>query len=533
MVRRKAESLIKIVTLIVLLIGMGGYFSFLKTERDFEEKQKRNFFHCTEKYISGTIKNLKNWLSAQSLIISKDATVRKAYIEENPLLIGKEFAYFWKKLNKEMGIAELHFFKYPDINFYSFSSLSTKPLKLKTRKDVHIVQDALKPAAYFYICKRYPGLRATYPITYGGKVLGAVSLGITVENVRKTLQKATEGKVFYLLRKDLMKKNLSEKFYNKWKSKALKEDNKFFYYQIDEVFPEKNIVKGGFVNGYIFYIFYPLKDIKGEPIGYIGIKRSFKSLFFHIDKVILMITVILGIILIIVIAVSIWQIRSLTNQKNQILELLDLVEKRKFSDLEKRCSEMEISDATFEEIIKKIVTIGKTLQEYLDSIYCKLKTTSQKALVDALTNTFNRHALSLYEKSTRDVPCSVLMIDIDHFKSINDKFGHEAGDKVLEKLVSEIKKKIRSKDKLFRYGGEEFVVILPETSKENAKRLAERIRKSIEETEIEIAEGKKINITASIGVAEKREGDTIENVIKRADEAMYRAKKLGRNRVSD
>ncbi|OMH40138.1 hypothetical protein BLW93_06690 [Desulfurobacterium indicum] len=125
------------------------------------------------------------------------------------------------------------------------------------------------------------------------------------------------------------------------------------------------------------------------------------------------------------------------------------------------------------------------------------------------------------------------MIDIDYFKRINDTYGHEVGDLVLKFIVDKIRSLIRSSDILVRYGGEEFIIYLPHTTLKDALKLAERIRKGIEDMIIDTEDGKKIRVTISLGVAERDLGETLEQVIKKADEALYRAKKHGRNRVSD
>ncbi|WP_297445505.1 GGDEF domain-containing protein [Desulfurobacterium sp.] len=162
---------------------------------------------------------------------------------------------------------------------------------------------------------------------------------------------------------------------------------------------------------------------------------------------------------------------------------------------------------------------------------------SEKAFVDALTSTNNRYVLEkideMLEKMGQESRFSVVMIDIDHFKKINDTYGHETGDMVLKTLVEKIKRLIRSSDILVRYGGEEFVIYLPHADVKDALKLAERIRKAVENMLIKTSDGREVRITVSLGVAERKPGESLEKVIKKADEALYRAKKGGRNRVSD
>jgi diguanylate cyclase (GGDEF)-like protein len=119
------------------------------------------------------------------------------------------------------------------------------------------------------------------------------------------------------------------------------------------------------------------------------------------------------------------------------------------------------------------------------------------------------------------------MLDIDHFKRVNDTYGHDTGDYVLRRITELIKENVRITDTLARYGGEEFVVILPETDVRGASRLIERMRKTIEKTSLD---GVGI-ITISAGISGYTRGDNCKSMITRADKALYLAKEEGRNRV--
>ncbi len=173
----------------------------------------------------------------------------------------------------------------------------------------------------------------------------------------------------------------------------------------------------------------------------------------------------------------------------------------------------------------------------------RMKITLEKKLIaekaaktDIITGLFNRRAY--YEISEMEYQrlirhkriLSVMMFDIDHFKHINDNYGHSTGDKVLKSVGSIVKNLIREHDYAFRMGGDEFLVLLPETNDEQASILAERIRKAIENYTLE--ENPKLVITASFGIAQYTQKDTcIEKLTRRADEALYQAKKAGRNRI--
>ncbi len=160
------------------------------------------------------------------------------------------------------------------------------------------------------------------------------------------------------------------------------------------------------------------------------------------------------------------------------------------------------------------------------------------AIIDGLTGLYNRryfdrHLFLMMERAQeqqRDL--ALLILDIDLFKSVNDKFGHGAGDKVLKEFSSRLLRSVRGVDLACRYGGEEFAVLMPDTNQQRANVVAERVRSAIADVEFAIEPGLAVNITVSVGVAlNDPAGDTPENLLKRADHALYRAKELGRNRV--
>jgi diguanylate cyclase (GGDEF)-like protein len=130
-------------------------------------------------------------------------------------------------------------------------------------------------------------------------------------------------------------------------------------------------------------------------------------------------------------------------------------------------------------------------------------------------------------------PLSVALIDVDHFKKVNDSFGHQAGDTVLAEVAKRFKRSVRSSDYLARYGGEEFVVLLPETQLGDAVSFGEKLRAAIASAPVAIAEGEALPVTVSVGAASVpyTEFNSASELIRAADQALYRAKRNGRNRV--
>jgi diguanylate cyclase (GGDEF)-like protein len=159
------------------------------------------------------------------------------------------------------------------------------------------------------------------------------------------------------------------------------------------------------------------------------------------------------------------------------------------------------------------------------------------ARLDSLTELPNRFdffqiALSELERAKRyRRALSLIMIDLDHFKAINDQYGHQAGDAVLKQIARVGQKHLRPSDIFARLGGEEFVILAPEAGSPMAARLIERILNYFITTPVSY-EDKQISVTFSAGIAEYSEGDTLDTLIANADAALYRSKTLGRTRVS-
>ena len=160
------------------------------------------------------------------------------------------------------------------------------------------------------------------------------------------------------------------------------------------------------------------------------------------------------------------------------------------------------------------------------------------AITDSLTEVHTRRYImdrlqeEIHRSSMRKIKMSFLMVDVDYFKSINDKFGHLTGDQVLREVGTIIKETIREIDIAGRYGGEEFCAVLPDTDRDGAKYVAERIRQATEEAEIK-AYDNTVKITVSVGVSTYPEdAKKAEELIDKADWALYRSKKQGRNRVT-
>jgi diguanylate cyclase (GGDEF)-like protein len=159
------------------------------------------------------------------------------------------------------------------------------------------------------------------------------------------------------------------------------------------------------------------------------------------------------------------------------------------------------------------------------------------SVTDPLTGAFNREYLQqrlpaeVQAAMRRGSPLSIAMIDVDHFKAVNDHHGHEVGDRVLTVVAQRLRQSIRKDDILVRYGGEEFLAVLPDADLARAREIGERMRLTMQSAAVVIGEGLSIEVRVSVGVAEHDEFTDVATLVRRADTALYTAKGHGRNRV--
>ena len=160
----------------------------------------------------------------------------------------------------------------------------------------------------------------------------------------------------------------------------------------------------------------------------------------------------------------------------------------------------------------------------------------EQAITDSLTGARNRRGITISvleamaHAERYGHPLSVAMVDVDYFKEVNDTHGHKAGDRVLQGVAAILTEALRLPDKVGRYGGEEFLLVMPETGLDETSTLTERIRQQVSEAEFDIGD-RKVKLTISIGAVLFEKGEDLEQLVSRADRALYRAKESGRNSV--
>lgn len=269
------------------------------------------------------------------------------------------------------------------------------------------------------------------------------------------------------------------------------------------------------------FSFYPIEDFDGNIIAYIGsgfdmntVNDIFINNLIRFIPVIVIFSLVLFLILYSV-------LRQLFKPLNEIIGITEEISKGNYKITYPPNNIIEFS--------KILESIGKMS----DAIEIREKELVLLSSIDKLTQIYNRQkteeilGLEIQKVNQTSHPLAIIMLDIDSFKAVNDTNGHKVGDMVLEEFVTILKKNIRPTDFIGRWGGEEFLIICPETNLEGAKTLANGLRKALEAHSFPIV----VRKTASFGIAEYIPEEAVNAVMKRADDALYLAKKRGRNRV--
>jgi two-component system cell cycle response regulator len=234
------------------------------------------------------------------------------------------------------------------------------------------------------------------------------------------------------------------------------------------------------------------------------------------------------------------QVRSLDRTRHMpiIITVESGSEARLLRGLDMGVNDYVMSPVDRHELLARVKTQIKR-KRYSDYLRNRLRESVELSITDSLTGLYNRrymdrHLRTIHGEALRTgAPLSILVADIDHFKSVNDRYGHDAGDAVLKEFSQRFQRCTRGIDLACRLGGEEFLIIMPDTDSNDAYQIGERIRDCVAAQAFDIKPDERILVTASVGLATLQgENDTPEAMFKRADEALYAAKRRGRNQVA-
>jgi len=234
------------------------------------------------------------------------------------------------------------------------------------------------------------------------------------------------------------------------------------------------------------------------------------------------------------------QLRSLERTRGlPILTVADLEDRPKIlRGLDLGVNDYLVRPIDRNELIARVRTQVRR-KRYAESLRTNVEQAIEMAVVDALTGLNNRryfdmNLATLLDQAAQEAkPLSLLVLDIDFFKKINDTYGHDAGDEILRALAGRIRRAVRSVDLVCRLGGEEFVIVMPETQIDVAGRVAERVRRAVEAEPFNVKEGQvAVPVTVSIGIADRGSDANPDFIYKSADKALYESKATGRNKVT-
>jgi len=221
---------------------------------------------------------------------------------------------------------------------------------------------------------------------------------------------------------------------------------------------------------------------------------------------------------------------------NNSFEKLTKEHKRVFNEDKNTAIDLSSMKEKLDKFHNEMLNEVKQANSVISKLSNEVQKLEKSSNLDSLTKTFNRGALDKYlegvcSKKSLNHELHLLMLDIDDFKKINDIYGHVAGDKVLIFLSNMLRKTLRDGDKLFRYGGEEFTIILNRIEKNSCIEITQRILKLVSSNRL-VYKGKSLSITVSIGSTVYYEGDTPNDLLERADRALYKSKKSGKNQIN-
>lgn len=524
------------IVLIVAIVSSALFFYFKKNH--FLQHQVTHIHEQRKAEFNSIINTRKALLIAIANSLTLNIEVRNAYREDNRDILIKNFESLWKTFQKKGLISEIHFFKSPATSFVNFSNIEKYNMDVKdVRQDIDWVSSTFTPSTHYLICRLFPGLRATYPIVIDNILYGSVSLGINLDDVNKYIKEIHPETNSYFILKDAKLQSALRHDKYQLLIRGLSDFKEFKVFGNKKDINFLDINQKYMFNDNILYSIFPIKDFNEETIGYFIFEDTlddFINVLFNYTLLYILLYFFIGFISILIF----WRFLNAYNKDiKHILKLLTFLTNKEFTLLEHDKEHIYSSYIELQSIEKKIFQASDDIEMYIELLSKEIKDYSDKALKDTLTGVFNRRALEdigkkmLEKDKMASKSTSLLILDVDDFKFINDTYGHGVGDIVLQELCININALIRKNDLFVRYGGEEFILLLPRTNAVSSLEVAEKIRTQIENETLEI-NNNSISFTVSIGVCESADSSiTLDELIKRADKKLYTAKKNGKNCV--
>lgn len=546
----KSAAIRKFIYIVVFIVSLA--FLLLSVYQIYVHTDMFNNFlkntYKENKNVLNIIKKLeKDVLTSVAISISQNNTLKNLIKKDDRDKGFKLVKNIWDEYRKKLGINEIHIVDkngHSFVNFVDFNAgiieEKDRYIILPFRKDIEKSMKTEKSVSTLFVCRYFVGFRSVYPIKDGNELIGAVSVGKSIEKVVPEIKKSLNKNSFAVIYVDKVKGCLKEE-----RLKALKSRSRNKHYIIlgtvdnfravlkDFDFQEGFLVKRYKQRTYLFSTF-PLRDLRGETVGYIVFQDDISFARYSFIKSIVNIFFTYAILLAGIVGSILFFSRKFERRLSEIEDITERLSNKDFSVLEKYKIEDKGDD--LEKLKENILTMGKELHNYIIELNRQMLKLSEENYKDPLLEILNRRALvrvgntEIEKAKIRGIPFSVIVLDLDNFKQINDRYGHNAGDEVLKDFVEVVKNVISSRDLFFRLGGEEFLIMLPGADREKAVEIGEQIRREVEKRYVEIG-GKKIRYTVSIGVAQMGENDDIYSVISKADDNLYQAKREGRNKV--
>ncbi len=522
-----------------LAVAIGAYHEF-NLYRELLRREKDSFCKESDKEFKQLVEFHKRIANSISSYIAKDPEVIDLFKRGEKEKLYQKLKPLYEEVRKENLIREMTLFKLPADLFLNVRVPEAKPWKTK-REDIITAGKTCTTTKSIMICINYVGIRAVNPIVDRGKTLGVVSVGIDMRDFLKHYTSITGTGCGLAVKDEALRRSLREESYRRYLSTAVRKGE---FVVVTNRLKEDLVDSSGFGRkeseirtgrGLFLMCSTPIKDFSGKRIGYFFTLRDISSLSASIALESfknLLRSYVPALFLIFV--GSLLLLGRFSHRVHRLYRITELIKLRRFEELNKYSPG---SRDEFGAIESALLNMAQEIEKYINVLSKEIEVYTSKAYIDNLTGVFNRRAFDEFGRElierflTLGRPISVLMIDIDDFKSINDTHGHQTGDRVLRELGELIRDSLRETDMVFRYGGEEFLVILPGTPLEGALRAGENVRKRVELHSFPI-EGGSYKLTVSIGVAQgHREDRSAGDLIGRADRALYLAKKTGKNRV--